>query len=65
MMHQLLGLDFDVNVVLRELSLQHVLVGQPERGLAAGADGEVDGELLHRSSRGPGRATRGNHTNGK
>lgn len=61
MMHQLLGLNFDVNVVLHELSLQHILVGQPEHGLAAGTDGEVDSELLHCSSRGPVRATRGNN----
>lgn len=62
MMHQLLGLDFDDDVILRKLSLQHLLIGQPEHGLALGSNGDVDGELLHRSSRGPGHTTTGNNT---
>ena len=67
MLHQLLGLDLDDNVILHKLSLQHLLVGQPERGLAPGTDGDLDGKLLHRSPRGPGCATSGNNkqTNGK
>lgn len=47
MLHQLLGLDFDDNVVLHELPPQHLLIGQPERGLAPWTDDDVDGELLH------------------
>lgn len=54
MLHELLGLDFDDNVVLLESALQHLLVGQAERGLAPGPDVEVDGELLHCPPRGPG-----------
>lgn len=62
MLHQLPGFDLDDNVVLRKYSLQHLLVGQPEHDLAPGTNDEADSELLHRSPRGPGHATRGNKT---
>lgn len=48
-MHELLGLDLDVDGVLGKFALQHLLIGQPEGGLAAGPHSDMDGELLHRS----------------
>lgn len=47
MVHQLLGLHFDDDVVLCKFSFQHLLVGQSKYGLTLGANSDMDGKLLH------------------
>lgn len=61
MVYQLLGPDFDDDVILHQSPLQYLLVGELECGLAPGSNSDVDGELLHISARGSEHVTRGNN----
>lgn len=65
MLYQLLGLDFDDNVILHKSPLQHLLIGELKCGLALGSNRDVDGELFHISARGSGYVTRGNNRQAK